>query len=765
MSPNRFADIIIPVALEGSFTYDISDLDDQALHIGSRVIVSFGKNRQLIGVVRKIHSEKPAHSGIKKVLGLPEFGKDISPVQLKFWDWISSYYLCTPGEVMDAALPRALKLRNSKEESDLSLRYSSKTADFIALNGDKSESELNKILDGLIRSPVGKNLLLQFLELSDYGEENSKERVLKKELLKHSGASSASLSLLIKKKILRIENMVVDRDAHVGLQKIDPLPLSNNQEIALNEIKEAFIGRDTVLLKGVTSSGKTELYIHLIQEELNQGRQVLYLLPEIALTTQLINRLRKYFGDDIGVYHSKFNDNERADVWLRTAGNHQSNQYKVVLGVRSSLFLPFSNLGLIIVDEEHDSSYKQHDPAPRYHARDSAMVLAKLYGAKVLLGSATPSIESVFNCAEGKYSLVELNSRYGDVQLPDIEIADSKEAYRRKIMISHFTPRLIDETELTLARGEQVVFFRNRRGYAPLIMCKECGWVPLCPDCSVSMTWHKGISRLKCHYCGHTELLPSECGSCKSSDLSMKGFGTEKIEDELSIMFPDYKVERMDLDTTRKKGSLDSIISRLEKGDIDILVGTQMISKGLDFENLTLVGVLNIDNMLSFPDFRASEKCYQQIEQVSGRAGRRKKRGKVILQTLNPMHPVIKQSINHDYDTMYRTQIEERKEFKYPPFSRLIKIYIKHRDRIHVSEAANKLAETLRSSRGFVVLGPEYPVINRIQNSYIMTILIKIDRDHKELKRLKHFIKLSIVHTQKNMPSGRLRIYADVDPM
>ncbi|MDX2415346.1 MAG: primosomal protein N', partial [Bacteroidales bacterium] len=673
--------------------------------------------------------------------------------------------LCTLGEVMDAALPRAFKLKSSSEESDLSLRYSSKTMAYVSLAGNKSESELNETIDGLQRSPAGKNLLMQFLEMSSFGEENRKDRVLKNELLKRSGASSASLALLVRKNIFCIDKVDVERDHFEESERINPLPLSEKQMLALTQIREAFLVTETVLLKGVTSSGKTELYIHLIQEQLASGRQVLYLLPEIALTTQLINRLRKYFGNEIGVYHSRFNDNERADVWLRTAGDRSGRQYKIILGVRSSLFLPFTNLGLIIVDEEHDSSYKQSDPAPRYNARDSAVVLAKLHNAKVLMGSATPSLESVFNCAEGKYSLVELNSRYGDVQMPDIEIADSKEAYRRKIMISHFTPRLIDETENTLARGEQVVYFRNRRGYTPLIMCNECGWVPHCPDCSVSMTWHKGINKLKCHYCGHKASLPTECANCKSPDLSMKGFGTEKIEDELSIMFPDYKVERMDLDTTRKKGSLERIISRLEKGEIDILVGTQMISKGLDFENLTLVGVLNIDNMLSFPDFRASERCFQQIEQVSGRAGRRKKRGKVILQTLNPSHPIIKQSVNHDYNAMYLSQMEERKEFKYPPFSRLIKIYIKHRDRLIVTEAANKLAVTLRSSEGFTVLGPEYPVINRIQNSYIMTILIKIDRDDKGLNRLKQFIKLSIVHIKERMSSGALRIYADVDPV
>lgn len=764
MTQLRYADIILPIALEGTYTYDISSLESDSVKPGSRVIVSFGKNRQLIGIVRKIHNEKPQYKGIKKVLGLPEVGEDISSLQLQFWDWIASYYLCTTGEVMDAALPAALKLKNNKDEFDLSLRYTSKTLPYIELAEDFSESELHDILDSLKRSPTGKLLLFKFLELTD--TENSKEekRVLKSELLKESGSSAASLALLIKKNIFRCIELRTERDAINGIDTILPLPLSKAQDHALVSIKKEFLGIDTVLLKGVTSSGKTELYIHLINEQLKKGKQVLYLLPEIALTTQLINRLRKYFGAGIGVYHSRFNDNERAEVWLRTAGDSFGKQYKIILGVRSSLFLPFSDLGLIIVDEEHDGSYKQHDPAPRYHARDSAIVLAKLYKAKVLLGSATPSVESVYNCSEGRYSLVELNSRFGDVQMPEIEVADNKEAYRRKIMISHFTPRLIDETEATLARGEQVVFFRNRRGYAPLIKCKECGWTPLCPDCSVNMTWHKGINKLKCHYCGHSESLPNKCGNCKSTDLSMKGFGTEKIEDELSILFPEARVGRMDLDTTRKKGSLDKIITQVENGELDILVGTQMISKGLDFENLTLVGVLNIDNMLGFPDFRAAEKCFQQIEQVSGRAGRRKKRGRVILQTFDPQHPIIRQSINHDYESMYRTQIEERREFEYPPFSRLIRVYVKHRDNLLVSNAANRLAATLRSAEGLRVMGPEYPVINRIKDSYIMTILIKIDRHSKNLNRLKQFIKLSVVHTIKNSSVKNIRIYTDVDP-
>ena len=760
MGNYKYADLIIPGALEEAYTYSLSGYETAGLHIGSRVIVSFGKNRMLIGIILRLHSDTPDYPGIKKIVGIPDFVKDISERQMKFWTWMSEYYICTMGEVMDAAFPSGLKL-----DSRGILKYSPRKVPIILLAKEFTDEELNTILDSLSRSPSGKKILLTLLDLRFSNEGDKNRTVTKSELLKITGCSATSLNLLIKKGIVAEKHIIEEEEESESNDTVSPWELSKAQDLALDSIKRGFMHKDVVLLKGVTSSGKTEIYVHLIKDQLTRGKQVLYLLPEIALTSQIISRLRNYFGNSIGVYHSRFSDNERVEIWLRTSGNENGEKYRIILGVRSALFLPFDNLGLIIVDEEHDSSYKQHDPAPRYNARDSAIVLAKIHGASVLLGSATPSIESVYNCKSGKYALTELNTRYGDVRMPEVQIADSREAYRRKIMISHFTPQLIAATEETLAAGEQVVFFRNRRGYSTVIMCNECGWVPLCTDCSVSMTYHKGINKLKCHYCGRSSSLPVRCGNCSSTDLLTKGFGTEKIADELSLLFPEYRVERMDQDTTRNKGSFEDIIGRLEKGDIDILVGTQMISKGLDFENLTLVGVLNIDNMLFFPDFRAAEKCYHMIEQVSGRAGRRNKRGKVVLQTADPSNSIIRQAINHDFWSMYKSQLEERKTFHYPPYTRLINLYLRHRDRSVVVSAANMLSGYLRDQGDYRVLGPEFPVIARIQDSYIMTILIKVKRESNELSKIKRFIRRSLRYTLNKVNKSGLRIYADVDPL
>ncbi|MEE4115630.1 MAG: primosomal protein N' [Marinilabiliaceae bacterium] len=758
MDSYKYADVIIPGALEGTYTYSLSGLNLSDIRIGSRVIVSFGKSRLLIGIILRVHNETPDYSGIKKIAGIPEIAREISGKQLKFWTWVSEYYICNLGEVMDAALPAGLKMDKSG-----SLKYSPRKITVVALAKDYTDDELNIIIDGLSRSPSGKHILLTLLDFYFSGEKEQQRMLAKNELLKIAGASSSALKLLVNKGILS-ERAIEARPEESQYTTTHPRNLSKEQEGSFNAILEGFRNKQVVLLKGVTSSGKTEIYVHLIRDQLKQGKQVLYLLPEIALTSQIISRLRSYFGSYIGVYHSRFSDNERVEVWLRTGGNEHGEQFRIILGVRSALFLPYDKLGLIIVDEEHDTSYKQQDPAPRYNARDSALILAKIYGANVLLGSATPSIESVFNCKSGKYKLVELNTRYGDVKMPEVQIADSREALRRKIMVSDFTPQLIAATEETLAAGEQAVFFRNRRGYSTVIMCNECGWVPLCTDCSVSMTYHKGINRLKCHYCGKSSTLPARCGNCSSTDLRMKGFGTEKISDQLSLLFPGYRVQRMDYDTTRRKGSFESIIKRFEKGDIDMLVGTQMISKGLDFENLTLVAVLNIDSMLFFPDFRAPEKCYQMIEQVSGRAGRRKKRGKVVLQTADPSNSIIRQAINHEFWAMYKCQLEERMEFSYPPYTRLITIYLRHRERSVVKSAANMLAGTLRGQGAYRVLGPEFPVIERIQDSYIMTILIKIDRNENELGKIKRFIRKSMRYVLIEAGKTGLRVYADVDP-
>lgn len=763
----QYADVIIPGALGETFTYAIDRGLANQLVPGSRVIIPFGVNRRIIGIVEKLHNTKPGFHKIKEIHGLPLLVPSISKLQLDFWNWISSYYMCTRGEVIEAALPSGLKLIKPAESQNTDQqRYKPRLKAYVGLGFEFDEPRLGTLLDEFERRSPARYKLLNCLLDYNTSEQNDLSSLMpKNELLRSSGVSDATLKSLVIKKVLKIEYLEQERLVNTVEEVIEPYILSPAQSKAKESISALFEEKNTVLLKGVTSSGKTEIYIHLIKEQLEAGRKVLYLLPEIALTTQIINRLRRFFGNQIGVYHSGLNDNERVEVWRKLSNDNVKNPYSIILGVRSSIFLPFDNLGLVIIDEEHDLSYKQKDPAPRYSARDSAIVLAGLHGAKVLLGSATPSIDSVYNSLNGKYGLVELNSRFGEVKMPEIEIADTKEAYRRKIMISHFTPQLIAATEEVLERGEQAVFFRNRRGYAPVIVCNECGWTPVCDDCSVNMTYHKGVDKLKCHYCGKSYKNSGLCANCGSGDLQMKGYGTEKIEDEISMLFPQAKVGRMDLDTTRKRGSIDRIISRLEEGKIDILVGTQMISKGMDFEHLTLVGILNVDNMLFFPDFRAGERCFQMIEQVSGRAGRRERQGKVILQTVDPHNSIIRQAINHDYWSMYKMQVEERKEFSYPPFARLIKLYLRHQDRQILNAASLMLAKTLRSYLDDNVLGPEYPIISKVQKYYFMTILVKADRSRGDIARVKSRISKAIEYVYDVHKKSRLRIYADVDPM
>ena len=532
---------------------------------------------------------------------------------------------------------------------------------------------------------------------------------------------------------------------------------------AYNSIRDHFAGKDIALLHGVTSSGKTEIYIHLIEEQIKKGRQVLYMLPEIALTTQIILRLRKHFGATTGVYHSRLSDPERAEIWNRIAGNDASGSYRLILGVRSSVFLPFSNLGLVIVDEEHDGSYKQHDPSPRYHARDTAIMLAALHNAKTILGSASPSIESYNNAVNGKYGLTELMERFGMIKLPEIILANTREAYKRKMMVSHFTPELLHAMDDALGREEQIILFQNRRGFSPYIECQECGWIPACVQCAVNLTYHKGINRLVCHYCGYSTGMPSKCGSCNSTGMVTRGFGTEKIEDEIRIVFPSARVARMDQDTTRNKNSFSKIIKAFEERKIDILIGTQMISKGLDFENLTVVGVLNADNLLNYPDFRAHERSFQMLEQVSGRAGRRKKQGRVVIQTSDPENRIIRLVLRHDYEGMFRMQAEERKSFNYPPFCRLVRINVKHKDKSMVNHYAGILGTDLRHAFGKRVLGPESPAISQVQTWYIKTILIKIERE-KPPARAKELIVDAIERIGKEKGASALRIAVDVDP-
>jgi primosomal protein N' (replication factor Y) len=654
---------------------------------------------------------------------------------------------------MKAALPNEISQNNFKPRFET----------FIRLARKFTEEELNEILDKLKKATRQQEMLSSYIRLTGY--ETGKEilPVSKSFLLSESHSSAAVLESLIVKQILKSDSLPVSRIPAAGSYKEPVKVLSAAQATAFESIKSQFLEKDIVLLHGVTSSGKTEIYIHLIEEQLKLGKQVLYMLPEIALTTQIILRLKRHFGSVTGVYHSRFSDPEKVEIWRKVAEEDPVNGYRLILGVRSSLFLPFSDLGLIIVDEEHDGSYKQHDPAPRYHARDSAIMLAAMHNAKTILGSASPSVESYNNAVNGKYGITHLNERFGLIKLPSIILANSRDAYRKKLMVSHFTPELLLAMDEALGKEEQIILFQNRRGFSPYIECSECGWIPVCIQCAVNLTYHKGIGKLVCHYCGYSASMPSQCDNCHSTGLVTRGFGTEKIEDEIKLVFPEARVARMDQDTTRNKNSFNKLIKAFEDRRIDILIGTQMISKGLDFENLTVVGILNADNLLNYPDFRAHERSFQLMEQVSGRAGRRQKQGKVVIQTSDPANKIIRQVLRHDYDGMFRMQAEERITFNYPPFCRMIKISIKHKDRIQLNHFSEILGHDLKEMFGKRVLGPESPVISQVQLWYIKTILIKIERE-KPPAKAKHLIMEAIDRVEKEKGASALRIAIDVDP-
>jgi len=666
----QFADIIIPVAVFGSFTYEIPEGLCGEVRRGSLVNVPFGQSRNTSGLVINVHDTPPAEMTLREITSLLPGRVAVNDRLTDFLLWISDYYMAYPGEVMKAAIP-------SPED-----------------------------LPG--RPPKRKQ----------------KEAAL------------------------------VPED-----EIIKPSELNRVQQVAYDSVRQMFADHETVLLHGVTSSGKTEIYIHLMREQLDQGKQVLYMLPEIALTTQIIERLRKHFGSTIGVFHSRLTPAARRKVWQKVS----DGSLRAVLGVRSSLFLPFSDLGLIIVDEEHDSSYKQNDPAPRYHARDAAMMLARIHGGRALLGSATPSLESYHNALSGRYGFVELMTRFGDVMMPEMVIADTRRAGKKRGPASHFTPRLLEAVEDALKREEQIILFQNRRGFSPFLMCSDCGHVPACTNCSVSYTYHKGIGRLVCHYCGKSVRLPSECPECGSVNISTMGFGTEKIEEEIKLLFPSARVARMDQDTVRNRGAVSDILGSFAAGDTDILIGTQMISKGLDFERLTVVGILDADNMMHFPDFRAHERSFQLMEQVSGRAGRRTRRGKVIIQTADPANIILRQVLKHDYRSMSSEQLGERALFGYPPFTRIIRIALKHRDLNELNASAQRLAETLRRHLGNHVLGPEFPLVMQVQKWYIKTVMIKIDSSLSPSK-VKELVRRAMENELKLPRKGLLRINADVDP-
>ena len=662
-------------------------------------------------------------------------------------------------------------------QEELQQRYKPRMQSFVKLNAElKDEAKLKEVLDKLEKK-AGKQLdvMIAYLKLSAVFEKKADTDWVKKtELQKLVEGTDAAIKALVKKNILDLQEFEVGRLMNEpggnGIVK----NLNDEQQRAIAEIKTHYKDKEVVLLHGVTSSGKTEIYIKLIEETLKQGKQVLYLLPEIALTTQIISRLKNVFDDHVGVYHSKFNENERVEIWNKVGiTNYELRNEKssivncnlsIVLGARSALFLPFPDLGLIIVDEEHDSSFKQFDPAPRYNARDSAIFLAQLHGAKVLLGSATPSLESYFNAQTGKYGLVELHQRHGGVLMPEISVVDIKEATRKKMMKSHFSPQLIEGIELAIKNKEQVILFQNRRGFSPVIECNACAWTPQCKNCDVTLTYHKTGNQLRCHYCGYNISVPSKCEACGDTDLKTKGFGTEKIEEELGIYFPGARVLRMDLDTTRSKYAHRQIITEFEEGNVDILVGTQMVTKGLDFDHVALVGILNADSMLNFPDFRSFERSYQLMAQVAGRAGRKSKRGKVIIQTYNPAHEVINDVVNNNFMGMYTAQLHDRKEFHYPPYYRLIELTLKCKDIDVLNEGAKHVADKLRVQLGDRLLGPEFPLVARVRNEYLKTIMVKIERE-SSVNAVKKMIN-EVFHDFKTQPVYKqVRFHIDVDPL
>ncbi len=816
-----FADIILPVPLPRLFTYEVpSDLVHLAT-VGKRVAVPFGKKKMYSGIVCQLHHNKPEEYETKPIVSVLDEEAMVNAYQLKFWNWLADYYQCTLGEVYKAALPSGLKMESETRiiyntdfvaESPLSDKenqvldiiagkkvcsindvnqqsglknslpvikrlleynavfvnehlkesYKAKTEKVISLHPKcQSEDALQQVFDKLSRAPKQQELLMTFMSMAGgLMGAITNQNVLKPDLLKKANASQAALRELCNKEILLEQERAIDRLDLDDKAVKEANQLSEVQQMAYDEIQASFQTHDVTLLHGVTSGGKTEIYIHLIEEQLQQVKQVLYLLPEIALTTQITSRLQKHFGNKMGIYHSKFADAERVEIWNNLL---QQKNYQLIVGVRSSVFLPFSNLGLIIVDEEHENTYKQFDPAPRYHARDGAIVLASLFGAKTLLGTATPSIESYFNAQQGKYALVELLQRFEGIKMPEIVAVDVREAKRKKQMSSHFTPLLLEKMDEALKNDEQVILFQNRRGFSPFIECGQCAWVAKCVNCDVSMTYHKHLNQLVCHYCNHSMQLPTVCPACHSPAIETRGFGTEKIEEEMSLLYPDHKVARMDLDTTRSKSGYDKLIKKFEDGEVHILIGTQMISKGLDFDNVSVVGILNADNMLNYPDFRAFERSYQLMIQVSGRAGRKNKQGLVVLQTSNPKHPVIMDVINHNFINHYSGQLEERQLFKYPPYYRLINITIKHKEQAVTNRAAHQLAEQLRVVFGSRVLGPQAPVINRIQNLYIKKILIKMEKKASPTK-VKHLMREAIFNLQAQQAFRYVTFQIDVDP-
>lgn len=817
----KYVDVIVPLPVMGQFTYSVPEPLEGKVEWGCRVIVPFGAKKYYTGIVIQTDTTPSGAYTTKEILEVLDNHPVLLKHQFAFWKWLADYYLCKLGDVYNAAIPSGMKIESEtkveenpdfeasaplpeKEQKILDLLGNGKTQNISQLEKEsriknllpvvksllekeavrikeelkqnyrprmetrvrltekmRNEKSIHIQLDLLSRAKKQQTLLIKYLELSGWEEGKEPKEVSRMQLTEAAGTTTSVLKELTAKGILETYQHETGRLHVKDTRTVAVNMLSPAQQTAQNAILRSFTQKNVCLLHGVTASGKTEIYIHLIEQALQAGKQVLYLLPEIALTTQITERLRRVFGNRMGVYHSKFPDAERVEIWQKQLSD---SPYDVILGVRSSVFLPFRRLGLVIIDEEHETSYKQQDPAPRYHARNAAIMLASMFGAKTLLGTATPSIETYYNALQGKYGLVELNERHQQIQLPRIELVDIKELARKKRMTAQFSPLLLQKIREALENKEQIILFQNRRGFAPMVECRTCGWVPKCKNCDVSLTYHKRLNQLTCHYCGYTQQVPSVCPACGGTELVNRGFGTEKIEDDIQNLFPEAHVARMDLDTTRTRTAYEKIISDFEEGKTDILIGTQMISKGLDFDRVSVVGILNADSMLNYPDFRSHERAYQLMAQVAGRAGRKNRQGLVILQTKSPDLPLIHQVLENNYRAMYEDQTAERRLFRYPPFYRLIYVFLKHRKEDMLGQAAAQMAAYLRNGLGDRVLGPDKPPVARIQSLFIRKIMIKIEQD-ASLNKVRQYL-MEVQHAIAADERFRtVNVYYDVDPM
>lgn len=754
-----YADIILPLPLDSLFTYSVPDSLAGRVGQGIRVLVPFGKSKTYVGLVVRTHNNKPDFN-VKDISTVMDDAPVVNAVQLELWRWMADYYLSSVGDVMNAALPSGLKSEDG---------YTAKTETYVSLAPEyHSERAIRVALDVLKRASAQLKVFETFLTLSHWdtisGDTCAEPvaEVSRDELMNETHSTSAVFRNLVVRKFLNTYEREIGRLNNAGEPHPELIkPLNEAQQTAYNNIVFSFLKKNVVLLHGVTSSGKTEIYIHLIRQAIERRQQVLYLLPDIALTVQIRQRLQRVFGNRLGIYHSKYSDAERVEIWKKQLS---AAPYDVILGARSAVLLPFTNLGLVIIDEEHETSFKQQDPAPRYHARSVAIMLARKFGAKVLLGSATPSLESWNNAHTGKFGLVSLMQRYNDIRLPEIEVVDIKDLQRRKMMSGPFSPRLMAAVRKALDNGEQAILFQNRRGFAPMIECRECGWVPHCDKCDVSLTYHKSLGQLTCHYCGTTYTVPEVCPCCGSRNLRGRGYGTEKVEDYVMELFPDARVARMDLDTTRTRNAYERLISDFSAHKTDILIGTQMVSKGLDFDKVSVVGILNADSMLNYPDFRAYEHAFMMMAQVAGRAGRKGKQGLVILQTKSPQLPVITQVVRNDCEGLFADQLEERQAFCYPPFCHLIYVFLKHRDDAVVASASMRLGDILRGWFGSRVLGPDKPSVSKVKTLNIRKIMLKLENGI-DLAKVRLYLRKAQAMMGQDAKYRSVQIYFDVDPL